>query len=159
MEILVSDLMTSDVVTVKKDMEVHELEQLFLAKGIHGAPVVDERDRLVGVVSQTDLLAWHYQTGHDGGGFYEPADLRGADRMRGLHVSDVRTASVSEFMTPLVHAVRPDNSAAEATARMVRHKIHRLVVVDADLHVKGILSAMDLLRLIPGVADVLKRRA
>ncbi len=155
----VADLMTSDVVVVRSDLDVHELEQLFLAKGIHGAPVVDQNDRLVGVVSQTDLLAWHYQTGHDGGGFYEPATLRGAERVRGLSIADIRTAAVREVMTPLVHAVRPDNTAAEAAARMIRHRIHRLVVVDGNLHVLGILAAMDLLKLIPGVMEALSRRA
>jgi CBS domain-containing protein len=158
METLVSDLMTTDVMVVRNNLDVHELEQLFLNKGIHGAPVVDENDRLVGVVSQTDLLAWHYQSGHDAAGFYEHVDLRGTERLRGLFLSDIRTASVSEVMTPLVHAVRRDNTATEAAVRMIRHKIHRLVVVDANLRVQGILSAMDLLRLIPGVADALSRR-
>jgi CBS domain-containing protein len=147
----VSDLMTRDVVVVRSDLDVHELEQLFLAKGIHGAPVVDGNARLVGVVSQTDLLAWHYQSGRDGGGFYGPPDLRG-EPLRGLHLADIHTAPVSEVMTPLVHAVRPDDTIAEAAARMIRHRIHRLVVVDEHLHVLGILSAMDLLRLLPGVA-------
>lgn len=154
----VSDLMTRDVVVVRSDLDVHELEQLFLKLGIHGAPVVDENDRLVGVVSQTDLLSWHYQTGHDGGGFYEPPDLRGADRIRGLSIADIRTAAVREVMTPLVHAVRPENTVAEAAARMIRHKIHRLVVVNAELHVLGILSAMDLLKLVPGAAEASTRR-
>ncbi len=60
-------------------------------------------------------------------------------------------------MTPLVHAIRAENSASDAAARMLRHKIHRLVVVDADLRVLGIICAMDLLRLIPGVAEMARR--
>jgi len=147
----VSDLMTRDVVVIRSNLDVHELEQVFLAKGIHGAPVVDANARLVGVVSQTDLLTWHYESGRDGGGFYDPPDLRG-EPLRGLHMADIRTAPVAEVMTPLVHAVRPDDTLAEAANRMIRHRIHRLVVVDEQLHVLGILSAMDLLRLIPGVS-------
>jgi CBS domain-containing protein len=34
---------------------------------------------------------------------------------------------------------------------MVRHRIHRLIVVDDKLHVRGVISAMDLLQLLPGV--------
>jgi CBS domain-containing protein len=138
-------------------MDVHELEQLFLERRIHGAPVVDAESRLVGVVSQTDLLAWHYSSGHDGGGFYDDDDRRLDRDLRGLRLADIRTAPVSEVMTPLVHAVRPDNTVAEAAARMIRHRIHRMVVVDERLHVLGIVSAMDLLRLVPGVAELADR--
>src|SRR5512138_2012405 len=99
MAVLVSDLMTRGAVVVRNDMDVHELEKLFLEHKIHGAPVVDDAKRLVGVVSQTDLLAWHYQSGHDAAGFYEEADLRG--ELRGLRLTDVRTAPVAEVMTPI----------------------------------------------------------
>ena len=151
MPVLVSDLMTKGPLVVKSDMEVHELEKLFLEKRIHGAPVVDAERRLVGVISQTDLLNWHYETGHDGGGFYDPVDLTG--EVRGLSLADVRAATVAEVMTPVVHAIRPENTVADAAERMIRHRIHRLVVVDGNLHVVGVLSAMDLLRLVPGVSE------
>lgn len=145
----VADLMTRSPVIVRSDAEVHELERLFLEHRIHGAPVVDANERLVGVVSQTDLLSWHFETGHDGLGFYEPVDLRHGE-LRRLSLADVRTARVGEVMTPLVHAIRPEETAAEAAARMIRHRIHRLVVVDGALHVLGVISAMDLLKLVPG---------
>jgi CBS domain-containing protein len=150
----VVDLMTRSPVIVRADAEVHELEKLFLEHRIHGAPVVDAGGRLVGVVSQTDLLAWHFETGHDGLGFYEPVDLQHGE-LRRLSLSDIRTARVGEIMTPLVHAIRPEETASEAAARMIRHRIHRLVVVDGALRVLGVVSAMDLLRLVPGTDRLL----
>ncbi len=151
---VVADLMTRSPVLVRSDADVHELEKLFLEHRIHGAPVVDPGGRLVGVVSQTDLLAWHFESGHDGLGFYEPVDLK-AGELRRLSLADIRTARVVEVMTPLVHAIRPEESASEAAARMIRHRIHRLVVVDGALHVLGIISAMDLLKLVPGADRLL----
>lgn len=147
----VRDLMTSDVVVVDTEAEIHELEKLFLEKRIHGAPVVDAAGKLVGVVSQTDLLNWHFNNGVDGTGFYDAPEMPDDEAVRRLRVSDINSAKVSEVMTPLVHAIREDSPASDAADRMVRHRIHRLVVVDADLKVKGVLSAMDLLRLLPGI--------
>ena len=62
----VLDVMTRDVETVGSDCEVPELEKLLISKRIHGVPVIDKDQRLVGVISQTDLLAWHYMVGVDG---------------------------------------------------------------------------------------------
>lgn len=157
MEKLVAEVMTRGVVTVRADLDVHELEKLFLDRRIHGAPVVDENDRLVGVVSQTDLLAWHYQTGQDAAG-EPPHHNRFRGDKRGLTLASIRTAPVSELMTPLVHAVQAENTLAEAAARMIRHRIHRLVVVDNELRVLGIVAAMDLLRYVPGVQELMERR-
>lgn len=147
----VSQLMTRDVVVVSTDMDIHELEKLFLERKIHGAPVVDASGKLVGVVSQTDLLMWHFENGVDGTAFYHAPEMPDPEAARRLRLSDIRTAAVSELMTPLVHAIRETSPASEAAERMIRHRIHRLVVVDEDLRVRGVISAMDLLRLLPGV--------
>ena len=62
----VEDVMVRDVEVIRSDADIHELEKKLLQDGIHGMPVVDENDTLVGVVSQTDLVAWHYFNGVDG---------------------------------------------------------------------------------------------
>ena len=67
----VDDLMTRDVAVIRSDADVHELEQKLLRDAIHGMPVVDEDNTLVGVVSQTDLIAWHYFSGVDGSSYYQ----------------------------------------------------------------------------------------
>jgi CBS domain-containing protein len=153
MDTPVRDLMTTDVFVARSESEIHELEKAFLEQRIHGAPVVDDEGKLVGVVSQTDLLSWHFSNGVDGSSFYQGPEIPRDDAVRDLRVSDIRTAKVSEVMTPLVHAIQEESTAGEAAERMVRHRIHRLVVVDPALRVKGILSAMDLLRLLPGIGS------
>ena len=54
--LLAADLMSRDPITVPQDMTVAELCDLFQEKNINGAPVVDERGRLVGVVAQDDII-------------------------------------------------------------------------------------------------------
>ena len=60
-------------------------------------------------------------------------------------------------MSPIVHCIRPDEPVTLAAARMIDRKIHRLVVVDDDAQVLGILSSIDLLRAIPDVEKALEK--
>ena len=51
-----ADLMTREPITVPQEMTVADLCDLFQARNINGAPVVDERGLLVGVVAQDDII-------------------------------------------------------------------------------------------------------
>jgi CBS-domain-containing membrane protein len=152
----VADLMTRDVAVIGRDRDVHELEKLLLEKRVHGVPVVDERGVLVGVVSQSDLLAWHFQTGLDGAAFYDYSNLVAKDdgSFKGLQLSDIQTAKVQEIMSPLAYCIFEEQPVALAAARMVTSRIHRLVVVDDERRVLGIISALDLLRSLPDVEEL-----
>jgi CBS-domain-containing membrane protein len=154
----VADLMTRDVAVINHKSDVHELEKLLLEKRVHGLPVVNDDGILVGVVSQTDLLAWHYNSGVDGGAYYDTSRLRVTDEdsMAGLRITDIQTAPVEEVMSPIVHCIRADLPIAVAASTMVRQRIHRLVVVDETLRVKGVISALDILRAIPGVEELVQ---
>jgi len=59
------DIMIKDVVAVAPDMPVAEAADLLLRYRIHGAPVVDEADQLVGMVSFVDLAARRGKTVRD----------------------------------------------------------------------------------------------
>lgn len=153
----VAELMTQDVAVIQRDSDVHELERLLLEKRVHGVPVVNEAGEVEGVVSQSDLVAWHFQTAVDGAAFYTYPELSAtySEDYTGLQLSDVRTAQVSEIMSPLVHFIHPHRPITMAAAVMIEHRIHRLIVVDERRRVVGILSALDLLRALPGVETVL----
>jgi CBS domain-containing protein len=154
----VADLMTRDVAVINRKSDVHELEKLLLEKRVHGLPVVNDDGILVGVVSQTDLLAWHYNSGVDGSAFYDTSQLRVTDEasMAGLRLTDIQTAAVEEVMSPLVHCIRADLPIAVAASTMVRQRIHRLIVVNETLRVEGVISALDVLRAIPGVEELVQ---
>jgi CBS-domain-containing membrane protein len=147
----IGDVMAREVLTVRLDQDLHELEKLLVGHRIHGVPVVDGAQRIVGVVSQTDLLAWHFETGVDGVPFYDqPVAVPGLGLP--LRVDDTRTASVAEIMSPMIHAIGPEHPIAEAASRMLAERIHRLIVVDEGFRVVGQVSAFDLLRGLPGVS-------
>lgn len=71
--LLIADLMTRDVVTARPEQPVIELANLFSDGGLHHVPVVDERDHVVGMVTQSDLVAALVRSRFD-----EPEALRPA---------------------------------------------------------------------------------
>lgn len=72
MELRVEDVMREDIVTVKADTKMSELRKILYDKRISGTPVVDDDDKLVGIISIEDLIRWL----SDGG-----ADLTVGDKM------------------------------------------------------------------------------
>ena len=125
----VADAMTLDRVTVTPDTSVETAERLLRANRIHGLPVLDDENRLVGVISQTDLLL--------GGAQSIGAALR--NRPSGLRVG--------ELMSSPALTVSLTGSLHEAACRMREARVHRLVAVDEDGRPVGVLSAMDFVTL------------
>jgi CBS domain-containing protein len=153
----VADVMTRDVAVINSKSDVHELEKLLLEKRVHGLPVVNDDGILVGVISQTDLLAWHYNAGVDGAAFYDTSRLQIADdvSMAEFQLTDIQTALIEEVMSPMVHCILAEQPVTVAAAAMIEHRIHRLVVVDEILRVQGVISALDLLYAVPGVEELI----
>jgi len=157
----VRELMTPDVTVIGASANLQDLESLLLRKGVRGVPVVDDEGRIVGVVSQTDLLAWYSSIRLEGVPFYDhPDDNTYRPVEDAIQPPEDRLdARVRDVMSPLIHCIGPDKTVAEAAARMVREHIHRLVVVDDCYAVVGILSATDLLKAVPGVDAQLAAQA
>jgi len=143
----VSAIMTREIVCVSPDYSVESLATLFLERAIHAAPVVDERCRLIGFVSMTDLVReQHDNADTDIGppGATEPA-LRS-----GFHVEPLARATVGEVMTLDVLALHENTHIAQAAALMAFEGVHRVPIISGNGEVVGILSALDVLRWLAG---------
>jgi len=152
MAYVASDIMSRDVFCVDKSADLRDLAKLFLAKKITGAPVIDGRGDLCGVISQTDLL--FYQLSRDDelavpSDFYSNTKVEGRSLTTGFQIEDVNTATVEEVMTPIVHSVTPETSVDTVARLMTRRHIHRVIVREGRKAV-GIISALDILRVIGG---------
>lgn len=148
------DVMSPDPVCVPRDMDLRDLAKLFLEKGFTGAPVVDGRGELVGVISQTDLLYYHLTRDDElvlSSDFYAAAKIEGRTMPRGFQVEDVNTGCVEDVMTPVVHAVDETTPLASVARMMTTKHIHR-VIVRRGRRAVGIISALDLLRAVGGSA-------
>jgi CBS domain-containing protein len=150
---MAGDVMTTPVLGVRPDMTVRELATFLTDHQISGAPVLDESNRIVGVVSTTDLA----QGGSDQAGLglsrSDPGhDLRewedrvNREDLRSLHVEEADLA-VSDIMTPAVYTVREDAPAAMLARTMVAGRIHRLFVTRRG-RIVGVVTSLDLLKLL-----------
>lgn len=138
--------MNPDVVALHPDMTVPEAQELLARRSVSGAPVVDSAGRILGVVSQNDLVrsAAHPDTAGEKGMFFT-SDEDFAD-LGATPVPPSATA-VREVMTRRVYHVSRDTGVAVAANIMRERRIHRLLVTDRGVLV-GVVTSLDLLRVV-----------
>lgn len=133
--------MTRQVVTVAPDTSILAAAKLMLENHISGLPVVDASARVVGIVSEGDLLRDDGK-GVDGSPWLqlmvEPDALPGEP-------GKLSARKVSEVMTHAPISVAPNASIAQACCLMEQHGIKRLPVVENDRLV-GLIARADLVR-------------
>jgi CBS domain-containing protein/nucleotide-binding universal stress UspA family protein len=150
---LARDIMSRDVVTVFDDTPVAEAARLFHERRISGAPVVDRKNRLVGVVSTFDIVSNELKVGHEVVSEldYYTRPLAGSERelsRLGLHVEDYTDSLVRDIMTPVAISAPLDATVDELADIMGTNRIHRLLITE-DERLVGVVSALDLVGLIP----------
>jgi CBS-domain-containing membrane protein len=141
-------LMSANPVSLRRDATVREAVALLADRGFGAAPVIDEAGRPVGVVSRTDVLIHereHVRQARleDEGG---PDVPRGRCRHEGFSVEVVDPTTVAEIMTPAVFTVPLNAPACDVVHRMLELRVHQVFVVDEDLALVGVISALDVLR-------------
>ena len=131
----VADVMTRNPVAVTVSTTFKDLVQLLDQAQISGVPVVDERNRVIGVVSEADLLRKHECTDLDLVGLRRSPDVK--RRAAG------RTAG--ELMTAPAMTVGPDAYLPSAARLLTEAGVRRLFVVDQAGRLIGVASRRDLL--------------
>jgi CBS domain-containing protein len=149
------DVMTTDVITVDPDMTVQGLASLLAERGISGAPVVDAHGKLVGVISEGDLL--HRA---EIGTAHRHRDRRrswwldhfASDLAREYVKSHGRT--VKDIMTHDVVTVTEDTDLADVAALLEAKRIKRVPVM-RDGQVVGIISRANIVRAVGATRGVI----
>lgn len=124
-QLRVADLMSIEPISIEASAPVRLAQQLIDRHAVSGLPVVDADGRLVGVISQTDLVRVH------------------ADEALRIQWSALR---VSAVMSSPALTIDSTATVSEAAGAMEQHHVHRLVVVDAQRRPTGVLSTLDLVR-------------
>lgn len=128
----VRDRMSSPAVTVHPDTPFQDALKLMQERGFRRLPVVDHEERLVGIVSERDLL--HASP--------SPATTLSVWEMNYL----LWRLKIEQLMTSKVIATTPDMPIEDAAQMMVAHKIGGLPVVDARRHVVGVITETDIFK-------------
>jgi CBS domain-containing protein len=145
-----SDAMTREILSVGPDTTVAEAIRTMLDNRISGLPVIDEAGRLVGILTEGDLM----RRGETGTERQRPRWLEilmGPGRLAGEYVR-THGRKVDGIMTRDVVSVTPETPLREVVELMERRRIKRVPVLDGDVPV-GILSRADLLRALLGALE------
>jgi len=126
MHAYVRDIMTTGVVTVRPDTPYWTVAALFREHRVSGFPVTGDDGKVVGVVTETDLLglaAGQHHRGHDPDG----------------------QATAGDLMSHPAVTARPDDLVQAAARLMQKRRLQRLPVVGLDGRLAGIVSRSDVL--------------
>ncbi|MFH8475936.1 CBS domain-containing protein [Streptomyces sp. NPDC018000] len=137
--IKVGDLMTDEVVSVVPVTSFKEVAKLLAQHNISGLPVLDAEDRVVGVVSESDLLS-RQAAGH-------PVTGDAPDAATRTVASSEGEFTAAEIMSAPAVTIHAQQTAPDAARLMTRSGVERLPVVDDEDRLVGILTRRDLLRL------------
>ncbi len=140
------DVMTREVCTVQEETDLKELAALFVEHNYKTLPVVDGAGRLVGVVSQTDLIEQdrplHIPTVIS---LFDWVIYLESPKAFSDEVRKVSARKVGEICARDVVTCTPATPVDEIASLMVEHKIHLLPVVDGDRLV-GVVARLDIIR-------------
>ncbi|MFN3550939.1 MAG: HPP family protein [Endomicrobiia bacterium] len=117
------DLMTKNVITVREDTSILELAKILYDHQISGVPVVDNKGRVVGVVTEKDIL-----------------NIIFSGNLQNTKVSDIMSKNVIKFS--------PDTDIDKVALAISEHNIRRVIIVDKDDKVVGIVSRRDIIKMI-----------
>lgn len=124
-EVRVRDFMMTKPIIFSSDMDLLDAIRVLVDRRISGAPVVDARGNLVGVLTERDFLKAALVAGYHG----------------------ERGGPVRDYMTTEVEAVNADDSLVDVANRFVESKYRRYPVVQ-DNRVVGVVARSDVLRAI-----------
>jgi len=140
MNALVKDVMSTEVVAVKRSTSFKEMAAKLREFRVSAFPVIDDYQKVIGVVSEADLLAKEALSDGQAGFPGAIADL--------MHHKDHGKAeglTAGDLMTHPAVTVRPDDSVEHAARMMYTLQVKRLPVVDAGGYLVGIVSRADVL--------------
>jgi len=139
-DMLVRDVMTKGVISVQKYDDIMTVANILAEKNISGLPVVDKEKRVIGIITQADILSMvGVSREHT---FKDLIKHMLGEKLPERRVGDI----VGDVMTPSVITVKADVNIAEVTRLMDDKKIRRLPVVDGRNTLIGIISRADILK-------------
>jgi CBS domain-containing protein len=146
------EIMTKDVVTVKKDTSIRALAEIFTSRRISSAPVVDDTGDLIGIVTETDLVeqdkSLHIPTVVS---IFDWVIYLESGKKFEKELKKMTGQTVAEIYSQDVETVVPATPVSEVADIMTSSKIHAIPVVEGK-KVVGIIARIDMIRSMIGKA-------
>jgi CBS domain-containing protein len=140
MNTAVRDVMTTRVASVRQDASFKEMAAALRENRVSAFPVLDDDGKVIGVVSEADLLT---KQALDGGYDGMPGMITGLLRRR--EQGKARGMTAGDLMTGPAVTTGPEDTVEDAARLMAKRQVKRLPVIDADGCLAGIISRADVL--------------
>lgn len=143
---LIKDMMTKDVITVKEDDSVQKCANLLMTHGLTGLPVMGDKGKVTGMITEGDLIRRASRVRGPatleilGGIFYLDSPKTLMDKLKKT-MGNV----VEDIMTKDVITVDLNEDIESAATLMVQRRIKRLPVLDENESLVGIISRKDIM--------------
>lgn len=147
-----SDYMQRDVVTVSPEDTFREALALMTDNHVTGLPVMDANGRCIGVITASDILTYEQdRAGEPAEGdtaeFYDPETQQWESvPLSAFGLEEFGEVRVSDVMTRDLVWVHRGTPLQDVARRMMEDRVHRVLVMDEDARLYGILSAYDFVR-------------
>ncbi|HID24806.1 MAG TPA: CBS domain-containing protein [Planctomycetaceae bacterium] len=151
-----ADIMQRKVVVVGPSDTLEEAMALMTEHHVSGLPVLNARDKCIGVISATDIMNFEQEQsewgidGDDLSAFFDPQTHRWEMIRVRSGGEDLPDVCVREVMSRELVSVKPTTPVKTVAQKMLDEDIHRVLVMDDNQYLHGIISAMDFVRLYAG---------
>lgn len=134
------DIMTTEVISVKRETPLREVARLMADQGVSGVPVIEDDKTVAGVISEKDFLS--HMGAKNAKTFMGVVSkcLKG----KGCVALSIRAKNAEDIMTAPSISVNEDTTLLEITNIFTEKKINRVPVVDLTNHLIGIVSREDI---------------
>lgn len=140
LEMIVRDVMTRDVISITRYESIVHVANILTEKNISGLPVVDKEKKVLGIITQADILSMvGVSREHT---FKDLLKFMLGEPLPERRMGDI----VGDIMTAPAVTIKPDANIAEAVRIMDERRIRRLTVVDDRNTLIGILTRADILK-------------
>ena len=140
------DVMTREVITVKKETTIRDLAELFARHRISSAPVVDDSGAMIGIVTETDLVeqdkSLHIPTVIS---IFDWVIYLESDKKFEKELKKMTGQTVGDIYTEDVVQVSPSTPVSDVANLISSRKVNSIPVVDGNRLV-GIVARIDLIR-------------
>lgn len=143
---LAKDIMTRDVITIRPEIDLKEAATVFVEHNISGAPVVDCNNRLVGILTEGDLVKQQKP-------LQKPLYLMFLDSAFPINYKNMKSevealtaTTVSELMTPYPLTLPEYADISEVAQLMLTKQVNRIPIVNEEDELLGIVTRQDIIR-------------
>src|SRR5262245_45318937 len=148
-DLCAADLMSRDLVLIPEDMSLQDAARRLVRNQVSGAPVVDYRGVLVGVISSSDFLRNATHADEHTGCAMSPSVCA---EWQVVEVDQLPDESVRRRMTTDPVTADEQTPVAELARMMIEAHIHRIVIVDEERAPKGVVTSTDILAAVSRLA-------